>query len=133
MKTAGTGSSDRAQGAERGVRGRPAGVPAGKTSARQLAVTARRAKVLELRVSGMTERAIADQVGAAPSTVHVDLVEAVDRWGPWEQAAEWQVLTVRRLELAMCRWWRLAMDEDAVVVVADDEGRERFRPATTSD
>jgi hypothetical protein len=89
--------------------------------------------VLELRVSGMTERAIADEVGAAPSTVHVDLVDAVDRWVPWEQAAEWQVLTVRRLELAMCRWWRLAIDEDAVVVVVDDEGRERCRPATTAD
>jgi hypothetical protein len=71
-----------------------------KATPKQLEILARRAHVQNLRLQGMTERAIAEKVGVVPSVINADLKAIFTELknASTNEAATWRVLLSERLE-----------------------------------
>jgi len=81
--------------------------PRPKQAAKQLEITLRRERVAELRLKGLSERAIAKEVGCSLGTVHSDLDAVLEdaQQSAVSYMSRAKVLSLRRLERAIEAIW----------------------------
>lgn len=85
---------------------------------REIVLEERRARVIGLRRTGATYRAIADQLGVSPQTAHNDYTAALKRLNPIEDIEEARQLEIDRMDRLQLGLWETAAAGDIPSVLA---------------
>lgn len=91
--------------------------------ARQVVAEQRRTLVLQLKIGGATDRAIAEQVGVSLTQVHHDLHRRLHETRSLDKEAAEQIWRLQnaRYERLLMRWWPVAMGNTEDAALATDK------------